>query len=100
AARSDWALLAVALVASLLTLYSLMKVWTAVFWGAPPEPAAAPAGGGGLRLGGPVLMVVPTAALGLGVGALGLAAGPVSDFFLRPAADVLDPRAYVSAVLG
>jgi multicomponent Na+:H+ antiporter subunit D len=99
ASRADWALLVVALVASLLTLYSLMKVWAAVFWGSPPEPAAATPEGG-LRLGGPVLMVVPTAALVLGVVAMGLAAGPVYDFCLRAAADLLDPRAYISAVLG
>jgi formate hydrogenlyase subunit 3/multisubunit Na+/H+ antiporter MnhD subunit len=52
------------------------------------------------RMGGPMLMVAPTAVLVAVVVALGLLAGPLYDLCQRTAADLLDPAAYVSAVLG
>jgi multicomponent Na+:H+ antiporter subunit D len=97
---SSYAVLAVALVVSLLTLYSLMKIWIAVFW--------APARGGHVRvaaeddepLGGPLLMIAPTAVLAALTLAIGLAAGPLYDLCLRAAEDLLDPSAYVAVVNG
>ena len=98
-ARQAYTVLAVSLVASLLTLYSLMKIWVAVFWGQPPRVAperARPPG----RLGGPALMVGPAAALVALTVAIGVAAGPLYDLSQRTAADLLDPAAYVEAVRG
>jgi multicomponent Na+:H+ antiporter subunit D len=102
AARPEYAVMAVALVVSLLTLYSLMKVWIVVFWRAPAGGAAVLPGlpEAERRMGGPMLMVAPTAVLVAVVVALGLAAGPLYDLCQRTAADLLDPAAYVSAVLG
>ncbi len=101
AQRSSYAVMGVALLVSLLTLYSLMKVWISVFWAPATEPPAEavpdrlPAGE---PLGGPLLMLVPTAVLaGLTV-AIGLAAGPLYDLSMRAAADLLDPVAYLRAV--
>jgi multicomponent Na+:H+ antiporter subunit D len=94
AARSDYVVMGVALVVSLLTLYSLTKVWTGVFWG--PPAGATPRE----PLGGPVLMIAPTAVLAALTLVIGLAAGPLYDLSLRTAADLLDPHAYVTAVLG
>ena len=98
--RSAYAVMAVALVVSLLTMYSLMKIWISVFWSpateqreAPPPPADEP-------LGGPLLMVVPTALLAALTVAIGLAAGPLYDLSARAAADLLDPSAYVAVVTG
>jgi multicomponent Na+:H+ antiporter subunit D len=98
-ARQAYAVLAVSLVVSLLTLYSLMKIWVAVFWGHPPPVAperARPPG----RLGVPALMVGPAAALVALTVAIGVAAGPLYDLSQRTAADLLDPAAYVEAVRG
>jgi multicomponent Na+:H+ antiporter subunit D len=97
--RRQYAIVAVLLVVSLLTIFSLVKIWSAVFWNeAALEPEKPPYEVG--RLGGPALMVVPTLALllvGLGLAA---AAGPVYDFSSRAAADLLDPSRYVHEVLG
>jgi multicomponent Na+:H+ antiporter subunit D len=99
AARREWAVLAVSLVVSLLTLYSLMKIWVGVFWGSPPaQPPerARPPG----RLGGPLGMVAPAAALVALTVVIGVAAGPLYDLSRRTAADLLHPAAYIEAVRG
>jgi formate hydrogenlyase subunit 3/multisubunit Na+/H+ antiporter MnhD subunit len=45
-------------------------------------------------------MIAPTAVLAALTLAIGLAAGPLYDLSLRTAADLLDPHAYVTVVLG
>ncbi|HKY65530.1 MAG TPA: Na+/H+ antiporter subunit D [Acidimicrobiales bacterium] len=101
AGASSYTVMAVALVVSLLTLYSLMKIWIAVFWSPATEPLASPPDRGHHEhLGGPLLMVVPTAVLATLTVVIGLAAGPVYDLSLRAAADLLDPSAYLAAVAG
>jgi multicomponent Na+:H+ antiporter subunit D len=88
----QWAVVAVSLLVSLLTLFSMTKIWAGAFWG---EVAPAPPG---RRL--PVLMVAPTAALtALGL-AVALFAGPVYALSERAAGDLLDGTVYVEAVLG
>ncbi len=86
-----YVVVAISLVTSFLTLYSMGKIWTYVFWGrselaAPVAPYRA--------------LMAPTAALVAMTIGIGFAAQP----FLRLAADaateITDPRAYVTAVLG
>src|SRR5690606_24097196 len=90
-------IVAISLVVSVLTLFSLMKIWTGAFWAPATEaPVERPVQGPGL--GGPVLMVLPTAVL-LVVGlAIAAWAGPLYDLSLRAAADLLDPATYHAAV--
>ena len=92
-----WGITAVALVVSLLTLYSMTKLWNEAFWKPRPldasgprtEPASVPA-----TLMGPVLaLAAVTVAVGLG-------AGPVFDLASRAAAQLSDPSQYIAAVLG
>ncbi len=92
-----WGITAVALAVSLLTLYSMTKLWNEAFWkprpldvlGPPAEPASVPA-----TLMGPVLaLAAVTVAVGLG-------AGPVFDLASRAAAQLSDPSQYIAAVLG
>jgi multicomponent Na+:H+ antiporter subunit D len=93
-------IVALSLVASLLTLLSVMKIWIAVFWGGvAPQRDGLVAGRAG-RAGGPPLMVVPTVLLLLGGIALAVAAGPILRLCDRAAADLLHPAAYITAVLG
>jgi multicomponent Na+:H+ antiporter subunit D len=102
AEERQWAMVGVSVGVSLLTVFALMKIWTGVFW-APidDEQAAVPVGTEARsRLGGPALMVVPTAVLALGTVVLGLASGPLYDLSTRAATDLVDTRAYVAAVLG
>jgi multicomponent Na+:H+ antiporter subunit D len=97
AAEAQWPVLAVALLVSLLTLVSMMKIWTAVFW-APATEAAGDAGGP--RRKAPALMLLPTVALTTLTIAAGLAAGPLFELSERAAADLLDPSGYIDHVLG
>jgi multicomponent Na+:H+ antiporter subunit D len=78
-----------------LILFSVAKIWIGVFWApvdADEEPVPKP-------LGTPTLMLVPTSLLVLATIVLGLAAGPIYDYCVRAADDLVDPSAYVSTVL-
>jgi multicomponent Na+:H+ antiporter subunit D len=88
----QWGVVAVSLLVSLLTLFSMTKIWAGAFWGRPePEEVEARS---------PVLMLAPTAALvGLSL-AIAAAAGPLYALSERAAVDLVDASAYVRAVLG
>ena len=92
-------LVAAAIVVSLLTLFSMTKIWAGAFWSpaeAEPDGTAHPVG----RLGGPPLMIAPTAALAAMSLAIALFAGPLYSWSERAAADLLEPSTYIHAVLG
>jgi len=92
-------IVAVSLLVSLLTLFSLMKIWAGVFWNPADEaPELSPYETG--RLGGPALMVLPTAVLTIVGLAIAAGVGPLYDLSARAAADLLDPSGYLEAVLG
>jgi multicomponent Na+:H+ antiporter subunit D len=100
-------IIAVALAVSLLTLYSMLKIWNEAFWkpapaaigpGPIPAEAAVPAPGAGRRLG--PLLVGPIVALVACSVALTIWAGPVFDLVDRAARQLLDPAGYIQAVLG
>ena len=99
---SAYAVMGVAVLVSFLTMYSLMKIWISVFWSPATEPLDSPPDSpvGSEPLGGPLLMVVPTALLAVLTLAIGLAAGPIYELSVRAATDLLDPSAYVSVVIG
>jgi multicomponent Na+:H+ antiporter subunit D len=83
-----------ALAVSLLTLFSMTKVWNEAFWKDPPAGsvvAAAPV---------PWTLLGPVVALAVITVAVGLGAGPVFDLSSRAAAQLADPSQYVRAVLG
>ena len=93
-------LAAVALVVGLLTLYSMLKIWNEAFWKKPP------AGSEGLRqqwLASPAsraAMLLPIAALAGITLTIGVAAEPFVEFSIRAANQLLEPHAYLEAVLG
>jgi multicomponent Na+:H+ antiporter subunit D len=92
-----WTVTAVALAVSLLTLYSMTKLWNEAFWKPRPaeagsaEPAAASV---------PVALLGPVLALAAVTVAVGLGAGPVFDLASRAADQLADPSQYIAAVLG
>ncbi len=89
-ALGQGAIVAVSLAVSVLTLFSMTKIWGATFWGEEKESAGR-ASRAQLATTGVVL------ALSLAVAAT---AGPLGELSLRAAADLMDPSVYVSAVLG
>jgi multicomponent Na+:H+ antiporter subunit D len=92
----EWTIVVVALVVSLLTLYSMTKVWSGVFWGEPEESAPPVAE---RRDHWWLMMGATGATVALSI-AYVLWAGPIYDFAARAGADLMDPSIYVDAVLG
>lgn len=92
----QWWIVAVALVVSLLTLFSMTKIWAGMFWGEPEMAPVAP----DPRNGGPGIMVFAT---GITV-ALSIAyvifAGPMYELAERAGNDLMNPSVYIDAVLG
>ncbi len=94
----QYAIVATALLVSLLTLFSMTKIWQEAFWKQAPalDPAVAPAPAG------PAYKVAAGAAVALA--ALTVSIGLGAEFLLRlsseAAGQLLDPSAYVAAVLG
>jgi len=87
---ADWVIVGVALLASLLTLVSMVKIWTGVFWG---DPQPHPRGRVGLvrhhRVMGGVTAVTVAACL-----AIAIAAGPIWDFCERTASQLVSTQDY------
>jgi multicomponent Na+:H+ antiporter subunit D len=94
-----WVLVVVAAVVSLLTIYSMTKIWSEAFWKEAPEGASAEAVADPAR-GGLASMLVPIAVLAAVTVVMGLMAGPVFTFAERAAEQVIAPAAYIEAVLG
>ena len=89
----------VSLAVSLLTLYSMTKIWGGGFWG---EVEVDPDGDAHTisRFGGPPMMVGPTLAMVVFGLAFAVWAGPIYRFCERAAAGLLDPTPYLEVVLG
>jgi multicomponent Na+:H+ antiporter subunit D len=86
-----WVVVGVSLFASLLTLFSMSKIWSGVFWGEPAEtPAETPARG----------MIAATTALVVVTLVVALAGEPLVAYAERAATDLLQPGAYRTLVLG
>jgi multicomponent Na+:H+ antiporter subunit D len=88
-----WMVVAVSLLVSLLTLFSMTKIWTGAFWG-DVEPAV------DLHRPVPLAMLAPTTSLVALSLALTLFAGPLYGLAERAATDLLDASTYVQTVLG
>jgi multicomponent Na+:H+ antiporter subunit D len=88
----------VSLAVSLLTLFSMTKIWGNAFWGAPLVPEGGPAAV--LGRGDRALMVGSTAALATLSILIAVGSGPIYELSERAAADLVDPSAYIRAVLG
>jgi multicomponent Na+:H+ antiporter subunit D len=85
---------AVSLIVSLLTVLSMARLWDESFWKPSPTPSTMPQPRLGALILAPIGFLV---ALTVGLTA---AAGPVSALTTRAAAQLLDRREYVRAVLG
>jgi multicomponent Na+:H+ antiporter subunit D len=85
-----------ALLTGLLTTFSMTKIWSEAFWKDPPAGTAIVA----IEPGQRIAMMLPV----LGLSALALAMGLLPEPFIalarRAADELVDPTAYVTAVLG
>ncbi|PQJ36361.1 Na+/H+ antiporter subunit D [Salinibacter sp. 10B] len=82
-----------ALIAGILTLVSMTKIWSEAFW----KPLPVEATGAPVSVRGLLVPVVLLAAVTI---AIGLYAEPLAVLAERSAAELLDPSAYITAVLG
>jgi multicomponent Na+:H+ antiporter subunit D len=95
----SYAIVCTALVVSLLTMFSMTKIWAEVFWKPAPNDAPPDDIAGNrlplyrLALIGPIVLFV-----GVTVG-IGLLAGPMMTIAKATAEQLLDPDAYIEAVL-
>jgi multicomponent Na+:H+ antiporter subunit D len=95
-AGAHWWVTGAALAVSILTLFSMTKIWAAAFW----SPAAVDAQPAVLGRRAALLLGAPAATLGLLTVAMGMVAEPAVAIAQQAAAHLLDPAAYVAAVLG
>lgn len=98
-----WVLTAVALVASFVTVYAVGRMFANTFW--KPAPALTEAEAAARAAAAPsrseLGQMVPAAgAIALVIIGLGVFAEPTLALVDRAAADLLDPSAYITAVLG
>jgi len=97
-AVESWVAVGVALGVSVLTLYSMTKIWGGAYWG-EVAVVAEPGDSVSVRHGGTWPMLASTGALVAGTVALAVVAGPLFELCERAAADLLDPSAYIQVVL-
>jgi multicomponent Na+:H+ antiporter subunit D len=98
-AAEQYAIVATALVASFLTLISVARIWSEVFWKDAPKDVAPITTARGV-LASPALARAPIVVLVALIVALGLAAGPVFDLATQAAGQLSEPARYVQIVLG
>jgi len=92
----EWAVVTVALLVSILTLYSMTKIWAEAFWKGPDRNEDEPESVERV----PPTMVLPVAVLALITVVVGFLAGPLFGVATRAADQLLDREAYAEAVLG
>lgn len=92
----SWGAVTVALLVGVLTLYSMTKIWAEAFWKKQPEEVdiVIPK-----PVGHMVWMVIPITVLSVSTILIGLFGEPLFEFSERAAAQLLDPKGYISAVL-
>ena len=99
-----YALVAVSIATSLLTLYAMVRIWGGAFWGPVAAPVADPDPTDTLAVGTATVPRTMTAVTALtvvgGVVGLVLAAGPLYGVSARAADDLVARTPYTTAVLG
>jgi multicomponent Na+:H+ antiporter subunit D len=93
----SWVIVTVALGVSLLTLYSMTKIWAYVFWKPAPEPLPDldP-----MPKAKWLVFLLPMVGYTAITIAMGVYAGPVFDYASEAAAQLMNPQVYIDAVLG
>jgi multicomponent Na+:H+ antiporter subunit D len=98
-ATADYLIVAVSLGVSVLTLYSMTKIWNEAFWKEAEDEAYAPAAAQPLSFPARAALLTPVVLLGMLAVGMGLAVEPLLQVANQAAAQLLDPTAYIDAVL-
>ncbi len=97
--EAQYLIVAAALVASLLTLLSMTRVWAAAFWRDRPADESFP-----MRppshFQAWFLRLLPVVSLALLTVVIGLLAEPILDLSMRAAEQLMDPSGYIRSVMG
>lgn len=99
-AIGSYAIVTVAIVVSALTLFSMVKIWNGVFWGAADEPPPIFDALEQPGLSIPRLMTFATGVVVAASLAYVLAAAPLYELGQTAAAGLVDPAVYIQAVRG
>lgn len=92
----SWIIVSVALIVSLLTLFSMTKIWANAFWKAEPNGTESIPS----LPGNWYCLLMPMVALAAVTICIGLFAGSVFDLAQAAAVQLMDPSGYIEAVLG
>ncbi len=92
--QGAWVLVALSLIASVLTLFSMLKIWNTSFWADDPS---VPVRSDDRRWVGMTAVTAAMVALSL---VIGLGASPFMDLAFETAREVLDQEGYIRSVLG
>lgn len=95
-AQGQYAIVAVSLAVSLLTLFSMTKIWMEAFWKPAPDKAPPQNREAGYKL----TLVLPALGMGLISVLLGFLAQPVYGLSEQAAGFLMQPALYAAAVLG
>lgn len=101
-ATEQYLVVAAALGVSLLTLFSMTKIWGEVFWKSAPMRFEANSEGSDIATHGrpQMAMLLPIATLALLTLIIGLTAEPLFALAMQAAEQLLNPAGYIQAVLG
>ncbi|MFP4366195.1 MAG: proton-conducting transporter membrane subunit [Bacteroidales bacterium] len=91
-------IVAVSLFVSILTLFSMTKIWGEVFWKKLPESTELLISTQKKFFAGKWLMVLPVFILTMLIISMGLFAGPFVDYSMRTAEQLMNSDSYINAV--
>jgi multicomponent Na+:H+ antiporter subunit D len=95
--NGNYTIITVAIVGSLLTLVSMTKIWMGLFWGeVRPTP---PVGRVGIMRHHRIMSTTSIVLVGVTL-VIAVLAGPLYDYSVQAAEQLLNPMQYVKAVLG
>jgi len=96
----QYVIVAVSLIVSVLTLFSMTKIWSQAFWKEAPDPAYSPEAAAPLSSGARWSLLTPVVLLALLAVGMGLAVEPLFTLTMQAAEQLLNPAQYVEAVTG
>ncbi|WP_184403542.1 Na+/H+ antiporter subunit D [Geomicrobium halophilum] len=91
--ETHYVVVAVSLFVGLLTLFSMMKIFSHSFWGRQKHSSTQ----ANIKTGGLLITIAPLVVLTI---VMGLAAEPIFFYLLDVAHEILDPSIYIESVLG